>query len=175
MYDSSPNLNRSFRYIRFIAEQQPVASSEKIIVKSTAFESPRNNRFYLGVPMQSHSSNLLYPYPVYFAVWVCEISCLLPLFWLCRGLLPKNMRRWMPVFAFDSIISYFCACFRANFIIYRKFFPVNWRKIEKSNPCFLHIPPSFLNWSINLYTCNTESCQTLGQLNRMKGSKKMYQ
>mgnify|MGYP000481091154 FL=1 len=36
-------------------------------------------------------------------------------------------------------------------------------------------PPSFLNWSINLYTCNTESCQTLGQLNRMKGSKKMYQ
>ena len=47
----------------------------------------------------------------------------------------------MPVFAFDSIISYFCACFRANFIIYRKFFPVNPRKIEKRTFISFIYPP----------------------------------
>ena len=36
-------------------------------------------------------------------------------------------------------------------------------------------PPSFLNWSIILYTCISDICQMLGQLYRMKGSKKMYQ
>lgn len=36
--------------------------------------------------------------------------------------LPKNMKRWIPVFAFNPIISHFCICFRENFIIYRNFF-----------------------------------------------------
>ena len=115
-----------------------------IIFEASDEDYPRTFNTYCppGVQRRSIFQKHPYPYPVYFAVWVGEIPCLLPLLWFYRRILSENMRRQIPVFAFDSIISHFCACFRANFIIYRNFFPVNRHKIEESSPHSLHIPPS---------------------------------
>lgn len=124
-----------------------------------------------GVQRRSIFQKHPYPYPVYFAVWVGEIPCLLPLFWFYRRFLPENIRRQIPVFAFDSIISYFCACFRANFIIYRNFFPVNWRKIEESSPHSLHIPPSFL-LKIPWFLPKTQIAGNSGHIRNRSGAAK---
>ena len=116
---------------------------------------------------------MLIPLPCIFFILSCEIPCVLPLFFFFRGILLKNTGRRIPVFAFYSIICYFCIYLRANFIIYRKYFPVNRCKIEESSLLFLHIPPLFPIENPLVFTHNT-SRRGFGHIRKPKVLKNAY-